>query len=210
MNKSQMQRFSFCFISKAFCIIVGIWGLRTAVLKGQMHWKLDLCIKREDRMSNLKLAISMVLKSWTLYITRGRGVPWHPQPLPLSALAPVWRLTYIKGAPTPHPHSKGRRGRRGRVAIPRIRSSSDADAAETGYQEFVCRAITRDSEKKRQSVSQSVTDHRVYYVNVTVSNHHLVYEYYWANLQKFPKSKNILMGTLRMKAAILPCLNKTP
>ena len=49
--------------------------------------------------------------------------------------------------------SKGRRHH--------IHTQSDADATldatESRYQEFVRRALTRDSEKKRQSVSQSVS-----------------------------------------------------
>ena len=42
--------------------------------------------------------------------------------------------------------------------------------AQSRFREFVRRAITRDSEKKRHSVSQSVIDHRVYYVNMFKSS----------------------------------------
>ena len=47
-------------------------------------------------------------------------------------------------------------------------SKDDAHAALSRYQEFVCRVAIRDSEKVSvsQSISQSVTDHREYYVNV--------------------------------------------
>ena len=38
-----------------------------------------------------------------------------------------------------------------------IHTQMDADAAESRYQEFVRRSITCDSEKKRQSVNQSVS-----------------------------------------------------
>ena len=58
-------------------------------------------------------------------------------PLPSPPQSHPRTLTYIKGTPTPHVHPVTRRGT---VTIPRIH----------------CRSITRDSEKKRHSVSQSV------------------------------------------------------
>ena len=68
----------------------------------------------------------------------------RPRPSP----APIQRLTYINGTPTPHAHPVTRRGT---VAIPKIRSSSNN---------------SRFWEKASfsQSVSHSVTDHRVNYV----------------------------------------------
>ena len=83
-----------------------------------------------------------------IIITRGRGVPSTPTPAtPLWTLAPV-RNTYIHAIGTSDAtfwHSKGHR--RGRVAIPRIRLPSN----NSRY-------------LRRNCVSQSVTDHRVYYV----------------------------------------------
>ena len=86
--------------------------------------------------------------------TRSRGVPCPLPPQP----------------PSDDLHTS--KGRRCHIHTQRDTDAAEsryqefvADAAESRYQEFVRRAITRDSEKKRQSVSQSVTDHRVYYVD---------------------------------------------
>ena len=88
-------------------------------------------------------------------------MPWHPRPLPPS--------DDLQTSKDDADAALSRYQECVRLAITRDSEKADINAAQSRYQEFVRRAITRNSEKKRQSVnqsvSQSVTDHREYYVN---------------------------------------------